>query len=89
MSNQSRAVQHAYQKTRRELWERRHELAPKLARHGVAIDAAILREKKRTLVRSLRRRRELRIDSSASQSARRLAATLDDLQRWLASRGAA
>ena len=88
-SGRHRLCEHAYQKMRRELWERRHELAPKLARHGVTIDAAILRDEKRTLIRSLRRKRQYRIDSEASQTARALAATLDDLQRWLAGAGAA
>jgi len=87
-SGRHRLCEHAYQKMRRELWERRHELAPRLARHGVTIDAAVLRDEKRTLVRSLRRRRQYRIDSAASQTARGLAATLDDLQRWLAGHGA-
>jgi predicted acylesterase/phospholipase RssA len=88
-SGRHRLCEHAYQKMRRELWERRHELAPKLARHGLTIDAAVLRDEKRTLVRSLRRRREYRIDTAASQTARALAATLDDLQRWLAGHGIA
>jgi NTE family protein len=86
-SGRHRLCEHAYQKMRRELWERRHELAPRLARHGISIDAAVLRDEKRTLVRSLRRRREYRIDTRASQTARALAATLDDLQRWLAGQG--
>jgi predicted acylesterase/phospholipase RssA len=88
-SGRHRLCEHAYQKMRRELWERRHELAPRLARHGITIDAAALRDEKRTLVRSLRRGREYRIDTAASQTARALTATLDDLQRWLAGRGAA
>jgi NTE family protein len=88
-SGRHRLCEHAYQKMRRELWERRHELGPKLARHGVTIDAAVLRDEKRTLVRSLRRQRQYRIDTEASQTARALAATLDDLQRWLAGHGAA
>ena len=88
-SGRHRLCEHAYQKMRRELWERRHELAPTLARHGISIDAAVLRDEKRTLVRSLRRRREYRIDSAASQTSRALAHTLDDLQRWLARQGAA
>jgi len=88
-SGRHRLCEHAYQKTRRELWERRHELAPRLARHGLAIDAAVLRDEKRTLVRSLRRQRQYRIDTEASQTARALAATMDDLQRWLAGHGAA
>jgi len=83
-SGRHRLCEHAYQKMRRELWERRHELAPTLARHGISIDAAVLRDEKRTLVRSLRRRREYRIDSAASQPSRALAHPLDDLQRWLA-----
>ena len=88
-SGRHRLCEHAYQKMRRELWERRHELAPTLARHGIGIDAAVLRDEKRTLVRSLRRRREYRIDSTASRTARSLAHTLDDLQRWLAGHGIA
>jgi predicted acylesterase/phospholipase RssA len=88
-SGRHRLCEHAYQKMRRELWERRHELAPKLARHGIGIDAAVLRDEKRTLVRSLRRPRRYRIDSAAQRTARALAATLDDLQRWLAGRGIA
>jgi hypothetical protein len=55
----------------------------------VTIDAAVLRDEKRTLVRSLRRQRRYRIDTEASQTARALAATLDDLHRWLAGHGAA
>jgi len=88
-SGRHRLCEHAYQKTRRELWERRHDLAPRLARHGITIDVAVLRDEKRTLVRSLRRRREYRYDSTASQTARSLVATLDDLQRWLDGHGAA
>jgi predicted acylesterase/phospholipase RssA len=86
-SGRHRLCEHAYQKMRHELWERRHELGPKLAKHGVTIDAAVLRDEKRTLVKSLRRRREYRLDTEASQTARMLAATLDDLQRWLAGHG--
>lgn len=88
-SGRHRLCEHAYQKTRRELWERRHELAPKLARNGVTIDVAVLRDEKRTLVKSLRRPRQYRIDTAASQTARTLSATLDDLQRWLAGQAAA
>ena len=88
-SGRHRLCEHAYQKMRRELWERRHELAPRLARHGIGIDAAVLRDEKRTLVRSLRRQWRYRIDSEASPTARALGHTLDDLQRWLAGQGVA
>lgn len=82
-SSRRRLCEHAYQKTRRELWERRHELGPKLARHGIEIDAACLRDEKMTLVRSLRRTRELRLETVSSVTARELTHTLDDLERWL------
>ena len=88
-SGRHRLCEHAYQKMRRELWERRHELAPRLARHGISIDVDALRDEKRTLVRGLRRPRQYRIDSTARRTARALAATLDDLQRWLAGHGIA
>jgi len=88
-SGRHRLCEHAYQKMRRELWERRHELAPRLARHGIGIDVAALRDEKRTLVRGLRQPRPYRIDSAARRTARSLAHTLDDLQRWLAGQGAA
>ncbi len=88
-SSRRRLAEHAYQKTRRELWERRHELGPKLARHGIEIDVACLRNEKMTLVKSLRRTRELRLETASSVTARELKHTLDDLQRWLGAVGAA
>jgi predicted acylesterase/phospholipase RssA len=37
---------HAYQATRRELWERRKELAPVLARHGIRLRVDVLEEER-------------------------------------------
>ena len=51
-SSRRRLCEHAYQKTRAELWRRRHELQPLLARHGVALNLNVLRDKSRVLVRS-------------------------------------
>jgi len=82
-SSRRRLCEHAYQKTRRELWERRHELGPKLARHGIEIDVERLRDEKMTLVKSLRKTRELRLETLSSVTARELKHTLDDLERWL------
>jgi len=82
-SSRRRLCEHAYQKTRRELWERRHELGPKLARHGIEIDVECLRDKKMTLVKSLRKSRELRLETASSVTARELKHTLDDLERWI------
>jgi predicted acylesterase/phospholipase RssA len=82
-SSRRRLCEHAYQKTRQELWARRHELEPKLSRHGIAIDAAVLRDRSLTLVKSLRRRRPWL--HGGTTALRELAHTLDDLQRWLAA----
>ena len=82
-SSRRRLCEHAYQKTRHELWERRHELGPKLARHGIEIDVRALRDQTMTLVRSLRRTSELRLETASSITARELKHTLDDLDRWL------
>ncbi len=82
-SSRRRLCEHAYQKTRHELWERRHEIGPKLERHGIRIDVERLRDEKMTLVRSLRRTRELRLETLSSITARELKHTLDDLERWL------
>ncbi len=82
-SSRRRLCEHAYQKTRHELWVRRHELAPALARHGIEIDVAVLRDERMTLVRSIRRHRETWIESRSAATARMLGRTLDDLERWL------
>ncbi|MGE5339301.1 MAG: patatin-like phospholipase family protein [Gemmatimonadota bacterium] len=82
-SSRRRLCEHAYQKTRHELWERRHEIGPKLERHGIQIDVERLRDESMTLVRSLRRTRELRLETLSSITARELKHTLDDLERWL------
>lgn len=82
-SSRRRLCEHAYQKTRHELWVRRHELAPTLARHGIEIDVAVLRDESLTLVKSIRRHREAWIESRSSATTRMLGHTLDDLERWL------
>jgi predicted acylesterase/phospholipase RssA len=82
-SSRRRLCEHAYQKTRQELWVRRHELAPTLARHGIEIDVAVLRDESLTLVSSIRRHRAAWIDSPSAAATRMLGHTLDDLERWL------
>ncbi|MFN3566875.1 MAG: patatin-like phospholipase family protein, partial [Burkholderiaceae bacterium] len=82
-SSRRRLCEHAYQKTRHELWVRRHELAPTLARHGIEIDVSVLRDERLTLVKSIRRHHDAWIESRSSATARLLAHTLDDLERWL------
>jgi predicted acylesterase/phospholipase RssA len=70
-ANRHRVFRHAYQSTLRDLWARRKELAPRLARHGISIrDDAVL-----SGVTPPPRR--------GADSLRALAATLDRLERWV------
>jgi predicted acylesterase/phospholipase RssA len=49
--------EHAYQKTRKDLLARRHELGPVLAKYGIELDLAALRDTARTLDRRIQRKR--------------------------------
>jgi predicted acylesterase/phospholipase RssA len=80
-ASRRRLAEHAYQKTRHELFARRHALAPILARHGIGIRVDVLTDPDRHLVRGMRRRRPL---VGATETTTRLATALDDLERWLA-----
>jgi NTE family protein len=80
-SSRRRLAEHAYQKTRQELFSRRHVLAPVLARHGIGFRLDALTDPDRHLVRGMRRRRML---VGGTDAAARLRSTLDDLERWLA-----
>ena len=82
-ASRRRLCEHAYQKTRQELWERRHELGPRLARHGITIDTTVLRDSSLTLVKSIRRKRAAWLDLDSASATRELAHTLDDLERYL------
>jgi hypothetical protein len=80
-ASRRRLAEHAYQKTRKELFERRHELEPVLARHGIAIRLDVVTDPDRHLVRGARRRAPL---VAGTRIAARLTDALDDLERWLA-----
>lgn len=82
-SSRRRLCEHAYQKTREELWKRRHELAPVLERHGIEIRTDVLRDTSMTLVKSLRRSRGIWRETATTAATRALTHTLDDLERWL------
>jgi predicted acylesterase/phospholipase RssA len=82
-SSRRRLCEHAYQKTREELWKRRHELAPVLEQHGVEIRIDVLRDESMTLVKSLRKSRGIWRETASTAATRLLTHTLDDLERWL------
>jgi hypothetical protein len=86
-SNRRQLCEHAYQKTRQDLWRRRHTLGPLFARHGIDIDIACLADKNRSLIGpdpDLKRRSPP--ESNAVRATRDLRYTLDDLERWLQAR---
>ena len=82
-SSRRRLCEHAYQKTREELWKRRHELTPVLDRHGVELRLDVLRDESMTLVKSLRKSRGMWRETASTAATRTLTHTLDDLERWL------
>ncbi|EXI73301.1 MAG TPA: patatin-like phospholipase family protein [Candidatus Accumulibacter phosphatis] len=72
----SRLCEHAYQRTRSDLYRRRHELRPIFARHGIELDLGVLRDHSRSLLPKKRR-------PDLATSAGALDASLADLERWL------
>jgi predicted acylesterase/phospholipase RssA len=78
-SSRSRLCEHAYQRTRTDLYRRRHELAPILERHGIHLNVAVLKDHRRSLLPH-KRRPDLVSTASA------LDASLQDLERWIQAR---
>ena len=72
----SRLCEHAYQRTRSDLYRRRHELRPIFARHGIELNLGVLKDHSRSLL-SHKRRPDLATSASA------LDASLLDLEVWL------
>lgn len=85
-STRAGLCEHAYQRTRRDLLRRRHELEPLLARHGVRLRIDLLKDPNRRL--GLQRRGRPGLIPAATQlpmTASDLRDTLVDLRRWLAA----
>lgn len=72
-NNRRRTCEQAYQNTRLMLWQQRHELGPKLARHNMKLKLSVLQDTSLSLVRQPPRRKALG----------RLDAALADLERYL------
>ncbi|HNR82134.1 MAG: patatin-like phospholipase family protein [Rubrivivax sp.] len=77
--DRARLCEHAYQRTREHLYQRRDELAPVLARHGLQLNLEVLRDRTRTLLGA----------EPAATATQGLARTLDQLQHWIDARRAA
>ena len=82
-SSRRRLCEHAYQKTREEILKRRHELQPMLARHGIELNLAALRDKRKTLGGVDRKAGRAPLTPFSATTAQ-LAETLDDLARFVA-----
>ena len=72
--------EHAYQKTRIDLYRRRHELKPILARHGVSIRLDVLKETRSVL----RGTPAVPMGDILTGTVQQLALSLDALEHWLA-----
>ncbi|MDK9702338.1 MAG: patatin-like phospholipase family protein [Sulfuritalea sp.] len=79
-ADRKRLSEQAYRNTREELLRRHDELAPKLARHGVSINRAILADPHRSLARRMGRLKRRRA-GHMGLTALRLSDTLDELAR--------
>ncbi len=75
-SSRKKLCEHAYQRTRQDLYRRRHELAPILARHGITLKLGVLRDHERSLLTH-----EEGIPQGSTERALDIA--LEDLSHWL------
>jgi predicted acylesterase/phospholipase RssA len=81
--------EYAYQKTRRGLLARAGELAPILARHGIALREDALLDPTRTIQRAVAESDPLPRPTTLRHATRELDGTLRELERWVAGRVAA
>ena len=68
--------EHAYQRTRADLYRRRDELAPVFARHGISLRLDVLRNRRLSLL-------DGRFSRGFAGSVEKLGATLEGLDAWL------
>ncbi len=85
-ASRRRLCEHAYQKTRIELYRRRHELGPVLAKHGIRIRLDALKEKRSLIHHDIGGHAEQ--DNTLQAASHRLGDALEELERWLKRRTA-
>jgi hypothetical protein len=80
-ASRRRLCEHAFQKTRTELYRRRHELGPILARHGIRLRLDALKERRSLVHHDVAGRAEK--EDTLLAAGHRLGDSLDELERWL------
>lgn len=82
-ASRKRVCEHAYQRTRADLLKRRFELEPVLARFGIKLNLAALKDEKRTLDLRVFKQRQPTRDQRLSDAQVDLSDTLVDLEQWV------
>jgi len=80
-----RLCEHAYQRTRIDLYRRRHELMPILKRHGLSLNLNVLKDHRYSLLPRPSRKSKVSLETTTHA----LDSSLDELKRWLESRRSA
>ncbi len=86
-ASRRRLCEHAYQKTRADLWERRHELQPVLARHGISLNLEPLKDRSLTLVKNAAAPAAAAAWLPVNAILARLADGVEDMERYVRSAG--
>ena len=81
-----KVCEHAYQNTRKDLLKRRHELEPVLAKYGIRMDLAALKDESRTLDERLARRAKLSPKQRLQHAEADLADSIADLEKFVSRR---
>jgi hypothetical protein len=76
-----RLCEHAYQRTRIDLYRRRHELMPILKRHGLSLNLNVLKDHRYSLLPRPSHKSKVSLETTTHA----LDSSLDELQRWLES----
>jgi predicted acylesterase/phospholipase RssA len=82
-STRRKVCEHAYQKTRKDLLKRRHELEPVLAKYGIRMDFAALKDESRTLDERLARRAKPSPKQRLQHAEADLADAIADLEKFV------
>lgn len=82
--SRKRVCEHAYQRTRADLLNRREALAPVLAKYGITLNLAALQDEKRTLESRVFRHRQPSSDHRLNDATVDLTDAIIDLEQWVA-----